>query len=86
MQWLSDIPDWLWVTFVGLATSIALWWRRQAAGLSFFQEATDEERDKLEQLMRERIDLLEARNAELFDENEILRAALSCEDLDDSAY
>lgn len=80
MEWLREIPEWLWVTLLGLATSVALWWRRESAGLSFFQEATDEERDKLEQLMRERIDLLEQKVEQLEVENHVYRDALMCGD------
>jgi len=78
VEWLSDIPDWLWVGLVGLVTSVALWWRREAAGLSFFQEATDEERDKLEQLMRERIELLEQKIMVREEEIAIYKDALNC--------
>ena len=78
MDWLKEIPDWLWLTVVGLVTSISLWWRRQASGLNFFQEATDEERDRLEQLQAEIIKQLEKRVEQLEEDNEVLRKALDC--------
>lgn len=76
---LHDIPDWLWLTGIGIVSSIALWWRRQAAGVSFFQEIKEDERDKVEDLMRERIEYLELKIEQKEEENEVLRSALNCD-------
>jgi hypothetical protein len=60
--------------------SLGLWWRRQSAGLDFFQEATEEERDRLERLQAANIERLEDELARLREQNEVLRRALNCED------
>lgn len=79
-EFLRDIPEWLWVAIIGGVTSISLWWRRQASGISFFSEATDEQRDKLEEIMRERIDFLDQRVEYLEEQNDLFRDALNCGD------
>lgn len=79
-EWLSQIPTWVWAGLFGLATTIFLWWRRQTAGLSFFQEATEDERDKLEELMRERLDFLEDKVERLEEEVSVYKDALNCGD------
>ena len=76
MDWLKDIPDWLWITFGGLVTSAVVWWRKQSMGLGIFQAATDDEREKLLDLMRERIAYLEERNEQLFEENKVMSATI----------
>jgi hypothetical protein len=77
---LREIPEWLWLATLGLVSTLTVWWRRQSAGLSFFQEATDEQRDELERMMRERIDFLDNEVQRLTEENKVLCEALLCED------
>jgi len=79
---LEDLPEWVWVSLVGLASAITLWWRRQTAGLSFFQEATDDQRDELEKMMTERIKWLVLENDRLKEEIAVLADALNCGDDD----
>ena len=73
MNGWTEIPEWLWVTATGLVVSILIWMRRQASGLGAVRLQTEIERDRVLELMRERLDLLEDRVAHLEAENEFLR-------------
>lgn len=68
------VPDWLLTTIIGVGAAVLLWWRKQASGLGFFQEATDAERDEVMKLMRERIDLLEQKVEQQAQEIKLLQA------------
>ena len=81
---LDSIPDWIWMAAVGAVTTITLWWRRQSAGLSFFQEATDDQRDELEKIMSERIAFLDKEVARMKEKNRVLSDALNCGDIHDN--
>jgi len=78
---IEEIPEWVIVTAAGIIVSAAVWLRRQATGLGAVRLQADVERDRVIELMKERLDLLEARvlhleteNARLLEENESLRS------------
>jgi hypothetical protein len=77
---LDEIPEWLWMAMLGGVSAVTLWWRRQSAGLSFFQEATDDQRDELEKMMKERIAWLIVENERMKEEIKVLSDALRCEE------